>query len=85
MIQVVSEIDQYFADTLNKDNNFIEPLEWWSSNHVKYPHIFKVAKKYLAIPTTSLSSERVWSNAGFIINRLRNGLSTARSLNLCLS
>lgn len=34
------------------------PLEWWNINECKYPHIAMMARHYLAVPGTSVTSER---------------------------
>ena len=41
----------------------LDPLNWWSVNATNYPIISVLAKKYLAIPASSASSERVFSTA----------------------
>ena len=41
----------------------LDPLNWWSVNATNYPIISVLAKKYLAIPASSASSERVFSMA----------------------
>lgn len=48
------------------------PLSFWSSSTGTYPELSKIAKRYLASTTTSVPSERVFSQAGNIINPSRN-------------
>ena len=38
-----------------------------------------MAKVLLAVPATTLASERCWSTAGFIINKLRSRIKTEKS------
>jgi len=52
----------------------LNPLEWWRTREEKYPAIATIAKKYLAIPSTSASSERCFSTAGNIVNPKRSCL-----------
>ncbi len=40
-----------------------DPLAWWKDNEGKYPHIAKMARCYLAVPATSVPSERVFFNS----------------------
>ena len=47
----------------------LDPLNWWSVNATNYPIISVLAKKYLAIPTSSASSERVFSTAKNITDK----------------
>ena len=50
------------------------PLEWWKINHTRYPYLSSLAKKYLAIPATSVPAERAFSIAGHIVNQKRSCL-----------
>eukprot|EP00063_Salmo_salar_P021871 XP_013996706.1 PREDICTED: zinc finger BED domain-containing protein DAYSLEEPER-like [Salmo salar] len=52
-----------------------DPLAWWKSNECKYPHIAMMARRYLAVPGTSVPSERVFSMAGDIVTVKRSTLS----------
>ena len=52
----------------------LDPFEWWKTRATKYPAIGELAKKYLAIPATSASSERCFSTAGNIVTSKRNCL-----------
>jgi len=52
------------------------PFEWWNSHEKKYPFIAQIAKKYLCIPATSVSSERCFSTAGNVVTSKRSCLST---------
>ena len=47
---------------------------WWQLCASKFPRIAKVAKVFLAIPATSISSERTFSVAGLTVNSLRSSL-----------
>lgn len=57
---------------LNRDEN---PLLFWKSRENVYPGLSKFAKQYLAMPATSVPSERVFSKAGELISDRRNRLS----------
>lgn len=52
------------------------PLAWWERASGRYPNIAKLAKKYLAVPGTSVRAERVFSDAGNIVNKKRAALSS---------
>jgi hypothetical protein len=54
-----------------------DPLAWWKLHEHQFPHIAKIARKCLAIPATSASSERVFSVAGLIVTKLRNRLDSS--------
>jgi len=60
------------------------PLHWWKLNSAQYPVLAKLAKKFLTIPATSASSERVFSSAGNTVTAKRSCLS-AEHVDLLIS
>lgn len=52
-----------------------DSCRWWKNNEHKYPHIAKLAQRYLAVPGTSVPSERVFSTAGDTVTASRYRLS----------
>ncbi|KAK9537980.1 hypothetical protein VZT92_005546 [Zoarces viviparus] len=78
--QKKSAIEELFGETFaSKDADHHtfggDPLAWWKSNQCKYPHIAMMARRYLAVPGTSVPSERVFSTAGDIVTAKRSTLS----------
>lgn len=67
------EIERYFSRPMAA--NVVEPLEWWRLNNTKYPVMAILARKYLAIPASSVASERMFSFAGGVCTDKRNRLS----------
>ncbi|XP_050521556.1 E3 SUMO-protein ligase ZBED1-like [Daktulosphaira vitifoliae] len=59
----------------------LNPYEWWKSREIKYPNLAALAKEYLAIPATSVSSERCFSTAGNIVTSKRTCL-LAKNVNM---
>lgn len=51
------------------------PLIWWRENEKEYPLLARMAKRYLCVPGTSVTSERVFSTAGDIITAKRSCLT----------
>lgn len=49
-------------------------LEWWSENEKEFPTMAKLARKLLAIPASSASSERAFSAAGNAVSQRRTAL-----------
>ena len=50
------------------------PLKWWSLHASTYPILAALAKKYLCVPASSSSSERVFSTSGNIVSKKRSCL-----------
>ena len=67
------ELACYIAD---KPSQEYDPLDWWLKNEAKYPKISRIARRVLAVPATSVPSERIFSAAGLLINKLRSRLSS---------
>jgi hypothetical protein len=66
-----------FANDEDAENgNLQNPLIWWQENEKSFPLIAVLAKKYLCIPATEASSERVFSTASLILTKTRNALSS---------
>ena len=57
-------------------------LQWWKKNGPFYPRLSCLAKKFLAIPASSVSSERVFSLAGHLVSKKRARLSSANIDNM---
>ena len=70
--ELTIQMQQYLC--VNNLERKQDPLEWWKWNCHLYPHVSKLAKKYLSIPGTSVPSERIFSKAGQIISERRNRL-----------
>ncbi|XP_059922903.1 E3 SUMO-protein ligase ZBED1-like [Gadus macrocephalus] len=69
---IASEIQSYFhTETLDPEE---DPLTWWRDAKRMYPRLSHLARKYLCIPATSSSSERVFSTSGNIVTCLRSSL-----------
>lgn len=66
------EMEKYtLTATLEGNGN---PLNWWKTNHFVFPLLSDLAKKYLSPCATSVSSERMFSIAGHIVNKKRSSL-----------
>lgn len=50
------------------------PLKWWKEKSHIYSMLAPLAKAYLAVPATSVPSERVFSTAGDIVSSQRSQL-----------
>ena len=59
---------------VEKSKSDVVPLVWWQQNEQRFPMIAHVARKVLCVPATTVPSERIFSSAGLLINKLRNRL-----------
>src|ERR1043165_6984357 len=53
----------------------VDPLVWWKDHGPSYPILSNLARKYLSIPSTSVPSERLFSDAGNHISAKRTRLA----------
>ncbi|XP_055997965.1 E3 SUMO-protein ligase ZBED1-like [Ostrea edulis] len=67
------EVERFFGSKLIDEDQNLTVLEWWKKNEI-FPRIALIAKKYLCVPASSVSSERVFSLAGEIVNKKPNRL-----------
>ena len=50
------------------------PLSWWQSRYDDWPNLTRIALDVLLIPLMSAECERIFSAAGYLINRRRSHL-----------
>ena len=69
----IETVRDYLADRIPSRES--SPLDWWKMNSHRFILLACLARKYLSIPATSTPSERIFSCAGLIVNRLRSSLN----------
>lgn len=69
------EIERYLGCQIEAVDHNLTVLEWWKKNSLFFPRISMLAKKFLVIPASSVSSERVFSLGGQINSKKRCRLS----------
>jgi hypothetical protein len=68
----ISEFDEYVkAPSILP---WEDPLQWWKQHQQLYPRLAGLARKYLAVPASSVPSERIFSSAGHFDKRHRSQL-----------
>ena len=67
--QVEKEIVQYKAEV--EIDSTADPLAWWKLHHHRYPLLSVLERKFLCITATSVPSERLFSEAGTIVDKKR--------------
>ncbi|XP_059417293.1 E3 SUMO-protein ligase ZBED1-like [Carassius carassius] len=55
-----------------------DPLAWWRIHKVNFPHLSKLAEKYLCVPATSTPSERLFSTSGNVVTCQRASLKPSK-------
>lgn len=72
----VSDLSAQFEAYLSEPQlgHNLDALKWWKDHESKFPRVAELAKKYMCIPASSASSERVFSTAGNIITAKRSSL-----------
>ena len=73
-VVICDEVTNYLSLPLALETE--NPLDWWRMHSQNFPKLAKFARKYLAIPATSVSSERLFSDAGNLISTKRTNLDT---------
>jgi len=51
-----------------------DPLLWWKMNEHRFPRLAVLARSVLCVPATSVPCERLFSSAGYIVNKTRSSL-----------
>ena len=70
-------MQRYMADVITDQydaHGCLDPLVWWKRNATRYPCLASLARKYLAIPATSVPAERACSLTGHLVNEKRASL-----------
>lgn len=67
-----TELDRYLA--LPNEPETSKALDWWKAHAVSYPLLSQLARRYLAIPASSASSERTFSKLKLTATAARHNL-----------
>jgi len=59
---VTHEVTSYLCEV--ESRNVKSELLWWKENHIRFPNVARVARKWLGVVATSTPSERVFSICG---------------------
>ena len=70
------EVERYRTSVFlsKEEKNKLNIFKWWKDNSAIYPSMYLAFKATLNIPATSVPSERIFSLAGFILNKRRSQL-----------
>lgn len=70
-------VEMYLKEPIQ--DRHIDPLIYWKDKQIMWKGLAILASKYLSIPPSSASSERLFSSAGDIISQERNRLSPEKA------
>jgi hypothetical protein len=72
-----SELRNYLEDPLEDPDPKFILLEFWKVNSLRYPVLAKMARRFLTIPASSVSSESTFSTGGRVLDDYRSSLKPA--------
>ncbi|XP_076298600.1 E3 SUMO-protein ligase ZBED1-like [Lasioglossum baleicum] len=75
------EIAMYLSESVVSTD--INIMHWWKSNRSRFPLLSTVARRFLAIPATQVTSERLFSTSGNIVTNTRARLCPDNVEQLC--
>ena len=71
--RIEKELNHYKATKLSHRQKKETPLlTWWKSQKVNFPCLFQTVRALLATPATSVPSERIFSEAGYVARARRS-------------
>ena len=70
------ELDTYLGLTAQRRKN---AAAWWTAHFEDYPNLGRLALDYLAIPATSVPSERLFSRAGWVYSCRRKRMTAVNA------
>jgi len=73
-VMLESEIDRWCDFEGGKGTEGQNPLEWWKLYGGSFPVLSRLARDFLAIPATSVSVERTFSQSRHICSDLRSSM-----------
>jgi hypothetical protein len=86
-ITELDDLDKTINDyiTLISNHKYKCPLSFWKSNEIAFPLLAPLAKKFLGVPASSASVERMFNISGHIFSnkRRRTGVKLFESLVFC--
>ncbi len=71
-----TEFDRFLETVASPVPRSVNPLKWWNDMKTEFPTLFRMAMDYLAIPSSSASSERAFSQAHLVVTEMRTALCT---------
>lgn len=70
-----TELDKYLEEKRLNRNLEIDILEYWRTNHFRFPNLSLMARDVLSIPISTVASESAFSVSGRILDQYRSSLA----------
>ena len=71
--------DEFIANLAGRFNNLedpcTDPIIWWKTYEPRFPNLGRMVRDYLAVPATSVPSERCFSVASGLITKQRGSMT----------
>ena len=78
------ELDRYLLFEFDKNKEITHPLQFWKNHANKFPLLSRYTRSLLSMPATTVSVEREFSAAGWILNKQRSHLQPNKLENILL-
>ncbi|KAL1256427.1 hypothetical protein QQF64_011972 [Cirrhinus molitorella] len=79
---IEDELNQYLKEPVIERRKG-DPLQWWKQNEGRFKLLAKAARKFLCSPSSSVPSERVFSEVSAIYDKKRSKLTGEHAEQLC--
>ena len=70
----LTEFERYKMESFSNEELKMPAEQYWAEHHIIYPILYDLSLFILGIPTTSCTSERRFSDAGWVVNDRRCSL-----------